>query len=117
MLCPLWSPGFHNCQALPVQSFLKPMLSNTLRSPLPNLVLPLCSGYTVTQAKPQYIGSPYSLPPVCAFHLARKSACAFVAAVLACSWIELYVVTVCCVVVCMCCPPALCVNCSYSIWF
>src|SRR6056300_81672 len=105
MLCPLWPPGFHNCQALPVQSFLKPMLSRTLRSSLPALVLPLCSGYTVTQAKPQYIGSPYSLPPVLAFHCSKKLFCACLAASAACSVIELYVVTVCCVVVCMCCPP------------
>src|SRR6056300_938450 len=105
MLCPLWSPGFHNCQALPVQSFLKPMLSSTARSCLPALVLPLCSGYTVTQAKPQYIGSPYSLPPVLAFHCARKLFCALTAAAFACSVIDEYVVTVS--IVCVIVPSRL----------
>ena len=43
----------------------------------------ILSTETSTQANPQYIGSPYSLPPVWVFHLSRKSATAFLAAVCA----------------------------------
>src|SRR5210317_296910 len=49
---------------------------------LPNLVLPF-TPYILVLAKPQYIGSPYWLPPVLAFQSSRNDCAAVLAALLA----------------------------------
>src|SRR5210317_1040488 len=81
MLCPLCCAGSQSCRYPLCQLFLKP----TLCRALPNLLL--LRTFTSTHAKPQYIGSPYWLPPVFAFHVSRNRATAALAALVASAWI------------------------------
>src|SRR6056300_1388474 len=81
MLCPLCCAGSHSWSMPPCQLLRKP----TACSALPNLLLERT--LTSTHAKPQYIGSPYWLPPVLLFQSSRNLLTAAFAAAVASAWI------------------------------
>src|SRR5210317_1159930 len=79
--CPLCCAGSHNCRYPLCQLFLKPTLCRALPSFELDLTL------TSTHAKPQYIGSPYWLPPLLLFQSSRNLLTAAFAALVASAWI------------------------------
>src|SRR6056300_1281599 len=81
MLCPLCCAGSQSWSMPPCQLLRKP----TACRALPNFEFERT--LTSTHAKPQYIGSPYWLPPVFSFHSSSIFCTAAFAAAVASAWI------------------------------